>query len=614
MVFDNITFLPYIHGKLAFTQYLRKLCLSKKFDCIAIDLPSCIKDDLFDAVIDLPYISAVIITESENKNNIVYYAPADPCDSTIEAIRQSMQNHIKCFFIGFPKINNPPFLPLLPDEYAITNLEFEAYISLCLRVISKNKINNISIEENNENKEIFSQYIAHKLLELKTEFSSILCLVHLSRISYVIDFLEKEKTYNVSFPKPPLYNIKREFINPNHLYFALGELPYVAGKFEQERSQVFSLPIDLKELIKNLFTQTRDEYYNDKDEVSFLNPSRIQSGLTFLRNLTVMDSRLIPNLFDIITAAKGIGGNKYALNVLKNAKYYPFIPYEFENSFIDIGINKIKLPNQNDVFDAINIFRDIQLYWKKLSIRPEPPDFLKKKYRYSWNPFSACSHIPEDKRIENFNSYIRKKASLILCEEKAITEKFMVSIKDGIDIRETMRNWFTKDIYVKEIPPSYGKTDMVVIIFDSDHDEKYPHCATWYAEHDKESTLTFYATDPFENMIGPGIARSLYGGLSLLFPPRLIPNIFELSNLPLLKNKAEYLAYGALIFSKEKIIPYVSAKKPSVKMSLLSQKFKKHFIWIPISSFSLETITKLRVFHILNGKIVRSWASRFIGD
>ena len=44
------------------------------------------------------------------------------------------------------------------------------------------------------------------------------------------------------------------------------------------------------------------------------------------------------------------------------------------------------------------------------------------------------------------------------------------------------------------------------------------YCATWYAEHGEESTLTFYATDPLADLVGPGIARSYYGGLSLLFP------------------------------------------------------------------------------------------------
>jgi hypothetical protein len=222
--------------------------------------------------------------------------------------------------------------------------------------------------------------------------------------------------------------------------------------------------------------------------------------------------------------------------------------------------------------------------------------------------------VPEDSRIERFNTHVRKKAEAIVCEDRAISEKFTVSVKDGIDIRETMRNWFTSDIYVRETPPSLGKTDTVVIIFDGDHDEKYPHCTTWYAEHGEESTLTFYATDSFSDMIGPGVARSYYGGLSLLFPPRPIPNVFEIEAPLDLKNLSEYLAFGSLLFSKEKIVPYVSAKKPGVRLTTLAGMFKKRFLWIPLSTFSAETIRRLRKFHVLNGKTVRSWAARFIGE
>ena len=97
----------------------------------------------------------------------------------------------------------------------------------------------------------------------------------------------------------------------------------------------------------------------------------------------------------------------------------------------------------------------------------------------------------------------------------------------GIDIRETLRNWHTGSIYVKETPSSHKQVDTVVILFDSEHDESYPQRGTWYAEHEQESTLTFFSTNPFDKMIGPGIAQARYGGLSLLFPPRPVQDVFS---------------------------------------------------------------------------------------
>ena len=45
------------------------------------------------------------------------------------------------------------------------------------------------------------------------------------------------------------------------------------------------------------------------------------------------------------------------------------------------------------------------------------------------------------------------------------------------------------------------------MIFDEMNDARYPHYTTWYAEHPEESTFSFYATDPFANLIGPGVTR-----------------------------------------------------------------------------------------------------------
>ena len=201
-----------------------------------------------------------------------------------------------------------------------------------------------------------------------------------------------------------------------------------------------------------------------------------------------------------------------------------------------------------------------------------------------------------------------------MVEDFIKNEKFSSSVKDGIDIRETLRNWHTGDIYVKEIPPSRGKIDTVIIIFDDSHDQDYPHCATWYAEHQEESTLSFYATDPFDNLIGPGIAQCNYGGLALLYPPKQIPNVFEITKDMQLPNLAARLTIGSLLFSQERVIAYIAQKKPGVFLRNLASKYKKHLLWIPINTFSNETLRRLRKFHILNGKTVRSWAGRFIGD
>ena len=128
------------------------------------------------------------------------------------------------------------------------------------------------------------------------------------------------------------------------------------------------------------------------------------------------------------------------------------------------------------------------------------------------------------------------------------TEKFTTSVRDGIDIRETLRNWHTGDLYVKVVPPSRGSIEVVVFLFDIPADPQiYVNRTTWYAEHAEESTLAFYATDPMKNLVGPGIAQAQYGGALFIFPPRPIPDVWSDRRLDFTDTLEERLLAAALL-------------------------------------------------------------------
>lgn len=598
----NVEIIPYLHGKLTFARQVRELFLKGKYDCVAVDIPSVFQDHISAAIENLPLISAVV---ARGYSEPLFYIPVDPCDAAVESIRQSSLHHIPSFCIGSSELRVPRLLAPLPDEYMETRIGIDIYNTLCLKAAG--------LPEEGSPDDIECQYMAGRIHQLEAGYKNILVLLHYRNFVRTIFHFRQEKTYNMRFDEERSYSILSGLINPDHLYFALGELPFITGKYEKERYDPFAPPFDIVESVKDLFRETRDQYFDIKDEVMSLSPVRIQAALTFLRNITVMSGRIIPDLFDIVEAAKGVGGNAYAVRILKSARYYPYIPAVNRNELIGTGIDRILIPEWGR-FDSVNLFRDFQMHWRTISIKPDPSLERKKRYRYSWNPMGMCSHIPEDRRIESFNSFVRNKTLRVLMEDLIRSEKFTTSVKDGIDIRETLRNWHTGDIYVKELPPSKGKIDTVVIIFDRENDHRYPHRATWYAEHNEESTLTFYATDPMENLIGPGIARCHYGGLSLLFPPRTIPDIFSMTSGMDFPDLATRLTYGALLFSSEKNVGYIAAKKPGPVLKSIASKLKKHLVWIPMNSFSGETLNRLRKFHILNGKNVRSWAARFIGD
>jgi hypothetical protein len=203
----------------------------------------------------------------------------------------------------------------------------------------------------------------------------------------------------------------------------------------------------------------------------------------------------------------------------------------------------------------------------------------------------------------------------MLGEDLAKVEKFQSSLKDGLDVRETLRNWHTGDLYVKEMPPARGSIEVVVFLFDTPADpERYSWQSTWYAEHEEESTLAFYSTNFLDNMVGPGIGQALYGGCLFIFPPRPIPDIWRDPRLSFCRTLEEQLLAAALLHSREKRVVLVAPEPPKLAWRQLARRYRKQLVYLPLKRFSASTVDRLRRFHVLNSREVRSYAGRFIRD
>ncbi len=70
--------------------------------------------------------------------------------------------------------------------------------------------------------------------------------------------------------------------------------------------------------------------------------------------------------------------------------------------------------------------------------------------------------------IEDFGRFLKKKGKSVLSEERATVEPFTASLLDGIDLRETIRNWHEGKIFVRNIQKTYGEVGSVIVIFDED--------------------------------------------------------------------------------------------------------------------------------------------------
>ena len=219
--------------------------------------------------------------------------------------------------------------------------------------------------------------------------------------------------------------------------------------------------------------------------------------------------------------------------------------------------------------------------------------------------------------IEGYGQYLQKKALEIKSEENSRIVPFTTSMEDGLDIRQTIREWPTGPIYIKEGRPLKGKVGSVVVIFDPDFPdeegkEDFPWRVTWLGEHEQESDMAFYSTPAGDVMDGPGISRCQYGGFMLTYPPLRVYDIWKDPFFDVARNKPERLLMSAIDYSLEKHVVYVAAKPPSGWCQSMASRLGKKIIYLPIGIFSPITLKKIRQFHVLDGHHVRKYAKHYI--
>lgn len=634
-----IEVLPILHGSGDVAQEVRETLIGRRFDCLAIPLPPSLEDSLEAAVEDLPRISLVVATEPDRAEPTVNFVPVDPCQPVIMGIRVAMGERIARAYIDRDVAVFEPTPFTSPDPYALKRIPLATFAAALIPSLVA------PTEETQQWRRI--TWMAFRLHELELEFESIFCLCHVADWPWLRAAYRERQAYTLpdsSIDRPTTY-----VVEPRTVYFVLGELPFTTELYERRRAELLSDRHVTVDGIKELLLETRlrwtaGHHKEDQSIPNWVTPHLLQRYLQYVRNLAFMEHRLTPDLYSLVLAAKQMAGDAFAIALLDTAKTYGFQADAQSARFqptVAAGIGKLEFPD-GDVAQAKNRLQGPPLHWRSLSLRPQPTRIKSRRWALQWNPFRQCSWPPEDNRIESFTRHVREQAKALLGADLARVEKFTTSVKDGIDLRESLRHWHTMpardgrmkrsghrrsephtpintpikpEIYVKEIPPARGNVETVVFLFDTPADPAiYSWHATWYAEHEEESTLCFYASPFQDNLIGPGIGQSRYGGALFLFPPRPIPNIWEDPALRFTQTLEERLIAASALHSRETHVVLVSPILPRTRWRQIVKAFHRRLVTIPLSRFSGQTIDRLRRFHVLNGHEIRSYATQFIRE
>ncbi len=617
---DRIFCLPIIHGSGDCAIEVRRLMLSQAFDCVAVPLPPSFQADVEAAITQLPRLSVVWQPEpkwspatdwtghdvdedddEDEDDETASYVPIDPCQGVITALRIALQERLPRAFIDLETARFDSYSATLPDPYALKQVAPEKFATAVLPSIPR--------PPSGQPRDRII-HMAAQLRELEKRYERILL------VSSLIDWPWLREAYvekhALTAEDDAVEETSIAAVDPVTSLFMLGELPFITALYEQARAQLEqdeNLSIDG---VKSLVLAARDHYKAELGkQARTISPKLLQSYFQYVRNLSLSERRWTPALYTLMVAAQQVFGDQFAQSLAEVVREYP-LGGNLAAEIMTFGIDRGRLPD-GTVYDLKSRLPGPPILWRSLQLRPKPPKLDQIEWQQRWNPYRQCSWPPEDVAVEKFRTHVKDTALSLIGSDLARSEKFSASLKDGLDIRETLRNWHTGDLYVKVLPPTRGSLDCVVMLFDSPADPRdYPWRVTWHAEHHDESTLALFATDFQRNMVGPGIGQAQYGGAVFLFPPRPVPDIWTNRRFDFTDTLEERLLAAACFHARERHVALLSALPPGVGWKRLAKRYGKKLVHVPMSRFGQDMLQQLRIFHVLNGTQIRSYAAHFI--
>jgi hypothetical protein len=603
----RIRIIPIIHGSGDCAVEVRRRLLARPFDCLAVPLPPSFQSTVEAAIDFLP--SPCMVTQRGARHwradapASLSYVPIDPCQGVIAALRLAIEERVRRAFIDLETDRFLPVSQTFPDPYALKQTPLERFAAAVLPSLGP-------LPSGQPQHRV--EWMAHRLRELERHYDSITLVCSLTDWPWIVNaYLDKIQP---TAQPDQVEDVQAWRVDSDSLLFMLGELPFVTALHERARAELDSDDNLTVDGIKELLIAARTAYNADlKDRARKISPLLLSQLLKYVRNLTLLERRLTPDLYTLVTAAKQTAGDQYALHLAETAATYPISNTEPPPlPVLKMGIEKGRL-DDGEIVQLVSRLPGPPIHWRSCKLSRRPPSTDRIRWSMAWNPFSQCSWPPEDEQIENFRAHLFDRARQVIGADLVRTEKFTTSVRDGIDIRETMRHWHDGEIHVKILPRSQARLDCAVMLFDSPAEpQKYPWRTTWFAEHKQESTLAFFASDFRREPVGPGICLATYGGAMFLFPPISIADIWTDPRLDFTETLEERLIAAACLHSACRQIALMSESAPGAGWRRLARKFRKTLVHVPLSNFSDSTIQQLRMVHVLNGREIRSFAAHFI--
>lgn len=588
-------YFPVAAGRLEFAVEVRRAILAERPRVVAVELPGWLAGAYLRAVRRLPEMSVLVYPDPADDERGIYI-PVEPADPFTEAVRTALEIGAEVVFVEPDFGDRPHLAETYPDPYAIRTLGWEKYVELY----------RVHPAERSEEVNAHARAIAWKLQGADPE-AQVLVVISLNLVDAVLDAMEEPQE------PPPRRRLPLvvDLVNPHPDCLAeiTVEYPFLQHRYEQFRQRMTEEElIDRPRVQLALFREAERAYEQSTGEKLAHWQRRLLARYT--RNLAVINRDLVAGLFDLVVAARSVVDDNFAWEVWQTANRYPA---QQESS--DLATHNLS-------------GEEVWLHTRRLRLRrrlPRPKQRLrpvglkprkKEKFPGEWarqiDGDAMCSYPPEDLVIEEYGRFLKQKAKSIISEERLRVEPFTTSILDGIDLRETIRNWHKGKIYVRECQKVAGEVGAVIVIFDEDREDRYNYLMTWIGEHENESDMAFYSTHPWDHMVGPGIGRAEYGGLLMTLPPRRMWDVWGDPDYDFAETKPERLLLAGLDYSVHRLVVYVAARPPRSIFRSIAARMGRSILYVPIGQLSPTKLKKIRVVHILDSHARRLEAKDYI--
>lgn len=636
----GIFVVPALHERLESAGAVGRALAAVAPEAVAVEVPSSLKRVFLQAVDRLPAIS-VLMYETQSGDTI--YLPVHPADPAAEAARWARERALPVACVDLDVDGYADHRDPLPDPYAITRIGLRAYFE----AVAGDGRTPDPVDLRRE------AAMAFHVAELATTASRVLAVCGMRHVQGLAAALSTPQAAPLT---PPLRkNVRLVHLHPESLGEVLGEPPFYAAAYEARRQRLTPSgasaepappgreygplrvlsggrgddparlldavaaaaaragdPLDRRRLQGSLFAAAAKALEAAAPDER-VDPWQRRNWTRYAASLARHSGMLVADLFDLVVAGRACVSDNFAWELHRLATSYPWQA----ESAADVPTARIRA---DELWDGVRRVRLTRKLRQPKMRRPE--SVLRRRRRDErfpgewldgFNEEAICSYPPEDVIVEAFGGFLRKKGRAVMAEEASRVVPFTTSVLDGIDVRETIRHWTERKVYVREAGRVTSEIGVVVVIFDEDEAvERFPYQLTWLGEHGQESDMAFYATAPERAVVGPGICRATYGGFLLSFPPGRLGDVWTDPDYRFAERKSEVLLLAALDYSRERVVVFASAQPPRPVFRQIAARLDRRILHIPLGTLSPATLKKIRVMHVLAGHDKRGIAKDYV--